>query len=182
MDASVAQPTEPAVASPYGDRWTRWIRPVALALLLIVVDELGAFAVLVGAILILVYLPRSLLAKKYVACRKERLLRFAIYLTAVVVVLGLIQFSRRVAEERAATIIAAVEAYRAANGAYPERLEQLAPRFIAALPSRARLTFSDSGFRYFAASETSHTLMYVAIPPFGRRTYNFESKSWGFID
>lgn len=189
MDATPATPRNEPAASPYGTRWTRWIRPAGLSLLLILLDELGVYAFLIGAILILVYLPRSLLARKYAACRKERLIRFAVYLAAVGVVLSLIPINRRVAEERAERIIAAVDNYKAANGKYPDRLDQLAPQFIAEIPAKARVTLTDSGFRYYAGSydagsavKESHTLMYVAMPPFGRRTYHFETKTWGFID
>jgi len=175
-----AVPGNESAASPYGTRWTRWIRPIGLSLLLLILDALGVYAFLIGAFLILVYLPRSLLAKKFASCRKERLIRFAIYLAAVGLVLSLIPVNRQVAEERAERVIAAVENYKAANGKYPDCLDQLAPQFIAEIPAKARVALTDSGFRYFAGS--SHTLMYVAMPPFGRRTYNFETKSWGFMD
>ncbi|MCX7148783.1 MAG: hypothetical protein NTY05_05140 [Rhodocyclales bacterium] len=180
MNPAPAAPGDESVVSPYGTGWTRWIRPIGLSLLLIFLDALGVYAFLIGAFLILVYLPRSLLARKYAACRKERLIRFAIYLAAVGVVLGLIPINKQIAEERAERIIAAVESYKAANGKYPDRLDQLAPQFIAEIPAKARVSFGDIGFRYIAGE--SHTLMYVAMPPFGRRTYNFETKSWGFMD
>ena len=161
-----------------------WVHPNESLL-----DELGVYAFLIGAFLVFVYLPRSLLAKKFAACRKERLIRFAVYLAAVAVVLSLIPINRHVAEERAERIIAAVETYKAANGKYPDRLDELVPQFIAEVPAKARVTFTDSGFRYYATSydagseqKESHTLMYVAMPPFGRKTYHFETKKWGFID
>lgn len=180
MNTTPATPGDESAVSPYGTRWTRWIRPVVLSCLLIFLDALGAYAFLIGVFLLLVYLPRSLLARKYAACRKERLIRLAIYLAAVAVVLSLIPINKRVDEERAARIIAAVEGYKAANGKYPDRLDQLAPQYIPEIPGKARFAFADSGFRYLAGD--SHVLMYVAMPPFGRRTYTFESKSWGFID
>jgi len=180
MNPTPAVPENESAVSPYGTRWARWIRPAVLSLFLIFLDELGVFAFLIGAFLILVYLPRSLLARKYAACRKERLIRFAIYLAAVGVVFSLIQINKQIAKEHAERIIAAVENYKAANGKYPDRLDQLVPQFIAEIPAKARITFTDRGFRYLAGE--SHTLMYVAMPPFGRTTYNFETKSWGFID
>lgn len=180
MNPIPATSGDESAVSPYGTRWTKWIRPIGLSLLLIFLDALGVYAFLIGAFLILVYLPRSLTAKKYAACRKERLIRFAIYLAAVAVVLSLIPINKQVSQERAERIIAAVENYKAANGKYPDRLDQLAPQFIDEVPSKARVSFGDSGFRYSAGE--SHTLMYVAMPPFGRRIYNFETKSWGFID
>jgi hypothetical protein len=182
MNLTTANHDDKITAPPYGTRWTRWIRPISLSLLLILFDGLGVYALLIGAILILVYLPRSLWAKKYVACRKERLIRFAIYLSAVAVVLGLIPINRQIGEERAERIISAVENYYAAKGKYPDGLNQLAPQFIAEIPTKARVSFGDNGFRYHLGSEGRPTLMYVAMPPFGRRVYSFETKSWGVID
>jgi len=180
MNPTPAAPGGESAVSPYGARWTKWIRPIGLSLLLIFLDVLGVFAFLVGVFLILVYLPRSLLAKKYTACRKERLTRFAVYLAAVGVVLSLMPINKRVSQERAERIIAAVENYKAANGKYPDRLDQLVPQFMAEIPAKARITFGDIGFRYYAGSDPeSHTLLYVVMPPFGRRTYNFETKTWG---
>ncbi len=182
MNSTSATHEDEVAVTPYGSRWTRWIRPIGLSLLLIFLDGLGVFAFLIGAILILVYLPRSFLAKKYAACRKERMIRFAIYLSAVVVILGLIPINKQIAEERAERIIAAVENYKAANGKYPDRLDQLAPQFIAEIPTKARISFADIGFRYHAGSEGRPTLMYLAMPPYYRRVYSFQTKSWGFID
>lgn len=182
-------PADESAASPYGTKWTRWIKPIILSLLLIFFDELGVYAFLIGIFLILVYLPRSLRAKKYASCRRERLIRFSVYLTAVGVVLTLIPINRQVSKGRAELIIVAVESYKAANGKYPDSLDRLVPQFIAEIPTQARISFFDRGFRYFVRSydegselKESHTLMYVTMPPFGRATYNFERKSWGFID
>ncbi len=182
MNSAPAAREDEVTVSPYGTRWTRWIRPIGLSLLLIFLDGLGVYAFLIGAVLILVYLPRSLLAKKFATCRKERLIRFAIYLLAVGVVLGLIPINKQIARERAERIIAAVENYKTANGKYPDRLDQLAPQFIAEIPAKARISFGDTGFRYHVGREERPTLMYVAMPPFGRRIYSFETKSWGGMD
>lgn len=170
-------------ASPYGTKWTRWIRPIGLSLLLVLIDAPGIFTLLVGTFLILVYLPRSFLARRYAPCRKERLIRFGIYLAAVGVALSLIPINRQIGEERANRIITAVEAYKAANGTYPERLDQLVPRFISEIPDKARISYLDIGFRYYANTDPeAHKLLYLATPSFGRRTYSFETKSWGYMD
>lgn len=181
MNATAGKVPAGTPASPYGERWTRWIKPAVIALLLVVFDEQGVFAFLGGVFLILIYLPRSILAAKYRSCRKDRLIRLAIYLGAVVVVFGLRAFNTDLARERAERIIAAAESYKAANGRYPERLEQLVPRFIPEIPAKAKLTLLDNGFSYHAATD-NHTLMYVFMPPFGRRYYQFESKTWRDLD
>lgn len=168
-------------ATPYGTRPTRWVRPVLLALLLVALDEQGVIALPLAVFLILVYLPRSFWAKKYRACRGERMIRLAIYLSAVALVFGLAIFNASLAKERAAQIIAATESFKAVNGKYPDRLEQLAPQFIPKIPSKAKLTLMDGGFRYFVEAD-GHTLMYVSMQPYLRRSYQFETKRWSELD
>jgi len=176
---AIKDPAKPA--KPYGSRPTRWIRPILLALLLVALDGQGIIALLLGVFLILVYLPRSLIARKFAGIRKERLIRLSIYLLAIAMVFGLRSFNTSLAKERADQIIAAADRFKAANGQYPERLDQLVPQFIPEIPARANLALWDSGFRYFSTPER-HMLMYVAMPPFDRRTYTFETRQWGRLD
>lgn len=166
---------------PYSTRPTRWIRPIVLALLLAALDEQGVIAFLVGVFLVLGYIPATFMRKKYVGYRKERMIRFGIYLSAVATALALVVFNRSLAEQRAHEVIVAVESYKASRGTYPDKLDQLVPEFIAEIPAKARSTLADSGFRYIAGQD-SHLLMYVAFPPFGRPVYTFESKRWGYLD
>lgn len=166
---------------PYGTRPTRWIRPVLLALLLVAFDDAGAFAVLGGAYLLLFYLPLSLLRRKYRGHRRERFARLAIYAAAVASSLTLAAFNDRVAEERAARIVAAVEAYAAVHGRYPERLEELVPRFLPAIPAKAKYALLDRGFQY-RTSPGQHILMYTTMAPYGRRYFTFETGRWQTID
>jgi hypothetical protein len=63
----------------------RWLKPVLLSAGLVVLDEQGIVALLIGIFLLFVYLPRSL-GKRFQECRRERLIRFAIYLSAVLLV------------------------------------------------------------------------------------------------
>lgn len=177
MDAET--PTVPA--SPYGIKPTRWIRPVVLALLLVAFDEQGVIAFLLGVFLVLVYLPRSLWARKYAACRRERLQRLAIYLAAIAAVIGLRIVNTGIGKQRADAVVAAVERFHAREGKYPERLDQLVPDFLPEVPAKAKLTLMDSGFRYRASAQ-SHSLSYVIMPPFGRREYQFETRSWSDLD
>lgn len=165
----------------YGTQPTRWVRPVVLSLLLVALDEQGIIAFLIGVCLLLFYLPRSLWAKKYAACRRDRLLRLAIYMTAIALVFALRIINSDIAKQRAAQVITAVESYKAKNGAYPERLQQLVPEFLPGIPAKAKPTLMDTGFHYRASAQR-HVLSYVAMPPFGRLEYSFESRDWSFID
>lgn len=158
----------------------RWLKPAFLASLLVLIDEQGVIAALVGAYLLGFYLPQSF-SMKFNAVRKERLIRFAVYLSAVLMVFGLRICNTALAKERAAAIIAAAESYRSAEGSYPDNLTQLVPRFLARIPSKAKMTLSDSGFRYISRAGR-HSLSYVSFPPFGRRVYDFESASWRQTD
>jgi hypothetical protein len=137
-------------------------------------------AILFGNFMFFIYFPMSFM-KRYRECKKERLIRFAIYVSAALIPIALNAESNALAFKRSNQLIAAVEAYTGKYGAYPERLQQLQPEFINKIPSKARISFFDSGFRY-SATKDSHTLMYVYLPPYGRKTYNFEQKSWGTID
>jgi hypothetical protein len=79
----------------------------------------------------------------------------------------------------AARLIEACERYREANGAYPERLADLAPLYLSSVP-RAKYCCSYSEFRYYGSP--SPILSWYQIPPFGRRVYNFETGKWRYLD
>ena len=168
-------------ATPYGTRPTRWLRPILLSLLLIALDEQGLVAMLLMVFLLLFHLPRTLFAAKYQKCRKERMIRWAIYLSSIFMVFALRYYNVSLAKERADQIIVAVEAFEVSNGKYPEKLTELVPQFIAEIPTKAKLTLLDSGFRYMV-SPNSHSLMYVVMPLFGRRIYHFETRQWSDLD
>jgi len=148
---------------------------------MVALDEQGVIAALVGVYLLLVYLPRSYLAKKYRSNPKERLIRLGIYLTAIAMIFALRMFNTSLARERAEQIIAATERFKAANGRYPEHLGQLEPTFIPKVPEKAKWSLMDSGFRYHAEAD-SHQLTYVAMAPFLRRVYQFETRQWSELD
>ena len=56
---------------------------------------------------------------------------------------------------------------------------------LAAAPmcaSGTKYTIAFGEFTYAASDEKRHTLMYVSLPPFGRRIYNFEDGQWHQLD
>lgn len=186
MDSTVENPTQ-KVMHTYGTSRFRWLIPLFLSLFLIL-DDQGIISGVIGLFLLFFYLPLSF-RQRYQHCRRERLTRFTIYLLAFLLGYGMRVYNTSLAQERAERIIAAVEAYRAQNGVYPEKLQQLVPRFIPKVPEKARMALTDSGFRYISMKlndesvmNDRHMLMYVTFPPFGRRTYSFETASWGRID
>jgi len=172
-----------ATPSPYGTSRWRWLKPVAQALLLFFIDGLmigqGIISGLIGAGLVFIYLPLTL-QKRYRGFRKERLARFAIYYAAVVAAIALVAHDISLARERAETLITAVSKYKEKHGRYPDKLEQLVPELVPEiLPPKRSLV---SSRWYYLASDERHSLMYVAVPPFERRSYNFESGQWHDID
>ena len=81
----------------------------------------------------------------------------------------------------AAQVIEACRAYQARHGKLPDRLQELVPEFLPAVPP-AKYTLSYGEFTYLTSGDQSHTLMYVALPPFGRRLYHFEETRWSQLD
>ena len=90
------------------------------------------------------------------------------------------------ARARAATVIAAVDRYHAERGSYPKALADLVPTYLPSIPRAKYQTFGE--FTYIdgrtgdPGAEQRPILLYVALPPFGRPTYDFRSHSWGYID
>lgn len=103
------------------------------------------------------------------------------YLVLGVMTLAAVRVHAATAENHAAQIIDACRAYQARHGMLPDRLEALVPEFLPAVP-RAKYTLSYGEFTYWTSEQKSHTLMYVALPPFGRRLYHFEEARWSQLD
>lgn len=85
------------------------------------------------------------------------------------------------AKSRAGRVIAACEAYRTANGVYPENLQQLVPAYLPEIPrARIALTFDRFDYIRMVGREygTQTMLMYTTVPPFGHASYTFETKRW----
>jgi hypothetical protein len=127
------------------------------------------------------YFPlRALQARKDGARLKLRLSEAAVTSIMGFAALGIIVYGNVIARERAETLIVAVEQFHAKHGRYPKRLEEVVPVFISEIP-RAKYVALAEKFRYFV-SDSRHSLMYVEIPPFGRRIYTFEDRKWMTLD
>jgi hypothetical protein len=86
----------------------------------------------------------------------------------------------RLARGRAEVVIDACERYRATTGRYPDHLAELVPAYLPSVPPAK--PFAVFGDFWYLAHEDRHTLFYVELPPFGRPTYAFEEKRWGYLD
>jgi hypothetical protein len=110
-------------------------------------------------------------------------------------VLGNAALQSRIAQANAERIIRVAEEYRAAVGTYPAKLADLTPRYLPSVP-RAKYTLGPFGDFWYISTTPSdphraivarvasdrHVLMWVALPPFGRRVYVFEEARWGSLD
>lgn len=152
----------------------------ALAAALFAFDGLVAGQGLLSALTLgavgAVGLPRLYLARDdedLFVLRAKRILLFAL---AAAAALLCVRANTRLAARRAEEVIAACESYRAANERYPERLSDLVPRFLPAIP-KAKRTLLHGDFFYRAGGE--HVLGWTTMPPFGRRYFVLEEKRWG---
>jgi hypothetical protein len=85
-----------------------------------------------------------------------------------------------VAEANAQRVVAACEAYHAANGRFPEKLDELVPQYINSVPV-ARYCLGPSCFFYYSSFGTPK-LWWQVVPPHFRKIYNFDSRSWSYLD
>jgi hypothetical protein len=159
---------------------------VVLALLFIV--DLGysgqglfSLAVAAGGLVLLTAGALWSLARGIRGQASSRARRARAYLLLGVAAFAAIQFHQATAQHHAAEVIAACQAYKVRHGIFPAALQQLVPEFLPAVP-RAKYTLAYGEFTYWASSEKDHTLMYVALPPFGRRLYHFEQGVWTQLD
>jgi hypothetical protein len=129
---------------------------------------------------VLYFLPRAIAARQDEARFKLRLSKAAVTSIVGFAALGMIVYGNVIAGERAEKLVVAIEQFYAKHGRYPERLEDVAPAFISEIP-RAKYVVIADRFKYFE-SDSRHSLMYVEIPPYGRRIYTFEDRKWTTLD
>lgn len=110
----------------------------------------------------------------------NRAVRAALYVLLGAATAGAMRFHAHTARTHAARVIDACRAYERAHGKLPDRLQDLVPGFLGAVP-RAKYTGMFGEFTYWSAP-AGHTLLYVELPPFGRRLYHFEQDRWGRLD
>lgn len=101
------------------------------------------------------------------------------FFTAVAII-GAFKLNAMVGHANARKIISAVEKYETANGSYPDHLEDLIPEYLDSVPASCyRLLMCD--FMY-TRDQHGAFLFWVQLPPFGRPTYDFGTRRWGYLD
>jgi hypothetical protein len=112
---------------------------------------------------------------------RSRAMRATMYLCLGIMTFAVMRIHTATAENHAAQVIEACRAYQARHGRLPDHLQELVPDFLPAVPA-AKYTLSYGEFTYLTSGHQSHTLMYVTLPPFGRRLYHFEEARWSQLD
>ena len=184
---STTAPTDPSHRSR---GWRDWRFAVTSALALWVLD---GFVLGQGGLVLVIALivaPLSVLRACVALLQRRsqvawtRLATGALWGAAVAATLGTVRMHVRGAKARAERIIAACEAYKAANGAYPASLDALVPGHLPSVP-RARYTvlFGDFHYQPLSPGRFEHSsLWFVTVAPFGRSYYVLEQKRWGSLD
>lgn len=82
---------------------------------------------------------------------------------------------------KAENIVKNIELYKEDNWNYPNKLEDLAPKYYKKIP--IHYSSIDYNFRYFYNNEEDYFLLdYTYFYPYGRYSYNSKNKTWSNID
>jgi hypothetical protein len=159
-------------------------KTLIIAICLFLIDALFLNQGIIGAIALLFMvfwlIPKSIFLWLKKQSVKAQLYKCLIYFLMAISIFGANYLNNQLAKSRAKRIIVAVEKYKAVNHRYPKKLAMLAPEYIEAIPT-AKYTLFANGFFYSNRDDYAF-IGYVAMPPFGRRIYDFNKKKWGFID
>ena len=152
-----------------------------VASLLFVMDALIGNAVvlslLVGIFQVVVGLPLLLLKQER---RLQRLRNIGIFLGVLVMVVVMVNVNAYIAPLHAHRLVEAIESYRAATGVYPQKLDDLVPKFIDHVPC-AQYTIGGN-FRYVCGGKAEPPMLWYNPHQMDHRIYHFKTKDWGYLD
>ena len=151
---------------------------LALDIFFVGAPMLGVYA---GLALVLWLIPRIFVAWKRPDLRRHRA-RVALVIAAVLAAdCGAYLASEIVAEKRVVEVADAMARYKAERSAYPLRLQDLVPAYLPAIPAAKPVSMMAGGPIYLFDPNLP-MLMYVSIPPFGRRVLNVVTREWTDLD
>jgi len=102
------------------------------------------------------------------------------YVAVAVAVIATVRINEGIARARGERIVAALELYKAKHGAYPERLQELVPEYLPAVPlAKYNLVFNQFQYWYHA-DEDDGFLMYPTLS-FARHLYRLKTAQWSFM-
>ena len=90
-------------------------------------------------------------------------------------------FQLAVAKENAQRVVAACEKYHAANGKFPIKLDELVPQYMHSIPW-AKYCLGPGGRFYYYYNFGKPMLVWQVVTPHFRRIYNFDTRSWSYLD
>ena len=128
-------------------------------------------------LMVLVSLPRVLLIAMVGRRAEARRLAITTGITVIAggLALALTAWQNGVARHRADQLVAACEKYQTLEGKLPPSLEALVPKYLAGVPPLKPLAGTEA---WYSGEEAFPYLSYVELPPFGKRVYSFQRKSW----
>jgi hypothetical protein len=157
---------------------------IIIAIALFVLDALVIESFYVAGTLLMVIIPVKLV-KAFKLRGDKRVFKLtvigvAIYTLTAISIIVMFSVNNTIAIKRAEMIADACERYKTTFGTYPSNLAILAPEFIKEVPS-AKIGLVSGGFHYTSTAD-SHWIMFVNVPPYGRKYYSLETKKWGTLD
>lgn len=78
-------------------------------------------------------------------------------------------------------LVGALAKYKEDHGDYPKKLDELIPKYIAALPA-VKPVISPPEFHYRYEASKSPVLVFEATGQFAHYTYDFEERKWVYLD
>jgi hypothetical protein len=144
-----------------------------------VLNQGGISAILI-LLIIFWWLPKALFKKRKGLNSKPELAKALIFGLAAGAVFLANFANNKIAQNRADRLVDAIESYHRTTGQYPRQLSDLVPAHIPQVP-KAKYSFAANDFVYLN-HEGTVSLFYTIAPPFGRMTYNFNGKSWIYVD
>jgi hypothetical protein len=155
---------------------------IAVALFFLDAFVIGSFYV-AGIILLLVIplkLAKAVKLRKEKVLLKQVLIRTGIYGLAAISIIVMFSANNTIAIKRTEMIVDACERYKTKFGDYPSTLATLIPEFLKEIPS-AKIGLVAGGFRYIS-NGGKHQILFVKVPPYGRKYYTLETREWSSID
>ena len=151
---------------------------LALDAIVIGAPMLGVYA---GLALVLWLVPRIVFVRNQPGLRRHRT-RVALVTAAMIAVDAMAYVAGEVVAERRVTAVAdALARYKAERNAYPLRLQDLVPAYLPAIESAKPFALM-AGPPVYLYQPEAPGLMYVSIPPFGRRVLNVATREWSEVD
>ena len=144
------------------------------AIIFLAVDIFIALPIFTGFIFfyVLVLIPLTLFSKKNKNKHLYYRYKLIIYSLMVLISFSILSYETSVNQKEAEIVINAIYQYHQDQGEYPKELALLLPDYLDSVP----------GYLYYFINEENVYLSFVAVPPYGRKVWDFEKKKWNYID